>query len=415
MLKRNPPLTVRLFVGALLLAGCVWMINSAATFGFARMIARYSVAQNSLEAANEAVKLRPSDSEAHRARAMVLDTQNLKSEALKEIELAASLRPRDDSLWLEVGNLRDANSDSNGALDAFTNAVSLAPYYGHPRWQRGGLLVRMGRYDEGFNDLRAAAARNPNFVRQLIDLAWGISRQDPGLTEQLVRPQDDRTRLALTKFLATHGKGAEALEQFHKISSEVPQEVRSDLIQSLIEMKAFAGAFELWKNAAGTTRGVSPIENGGFEQDLILDEVSFGWQPLRNNKVNFALDVNDPQEGSRSLRITFDGYDNPSAVLSQIVLLKPQQTYRVSFAVKTRELVSGGLPILQIIDAVTGRILAESERFQPNANSWNAISFEFTTQTANAIYLRLGRNQCSTSPCPIFGQVWLDSFVIQER
>src|SRR6185503_5551137 len=232
----------------------------------------------------------------------------------------------------------DGSGDADSALVAFDHSVRLAPRYGHPHWQRGNLLVRLGRYDEGFSDLRLAAASNRDFLPGLIDLAWGISREDARLTEDLVQFQDDQARLALSRFFAHRRKNQEALQQFRSITTPISEGARADLVRTLIQSKAFLEAFEIWRSGSVNLNSASTIQDGGFEQDLILDQSGFGWQAPKYDNVIFALDVNEPHSGARSLRITFDGYDNSAAVLAQLVLIKPERRYRVSFAVKTKDL-----------------------------------------------------------------------------
>jgi tetratricopeptide (TPR) repeat protein len=390
-------------------------MKSAASFGLSKILSRYSLVTNSGAAANEAVKLTPNDPEAHRARAVVLNNSGLKEEAAKEMEVAVSLRPRDDLLWLDVGMLRDGYGDTDSALVAFDHSVRLAPHYGHPHWQRGNLLVRLGRYNEGFADLRLAAASNRDFLPGLIDLAWGISREDAQLTEDLVQFQDDHARLALSRFFARRGKKVEALEQFRRITTPISEDARADLVRTLIQSKAFPDAFEIWKSGSANMNSTGIIQDGGFEQELILDQSGFGWQAPKYDNVIFALDVNDPHSGARSLRITFEGYDNKASVLSQLFLVKPDRSYRVSFAVKTKDLVTGGLPALKIVDANTGQSLGSSPGFQSGTSGWTTFSIDFKTARAStAALIMLERNPCSTSPCPIFGHVWLDSFAVNE-
>jgi tetratricopeptide (TPR) repeat protein len=390
-------------------------MKSAASFGLSKILSRYSLVANSVAAANEAVKLNPNDAEAHRARAVVLNNSGLKGDAAKEMEVAVSLRPRDDLLWMEVGILRDGNGDADSALVAFNHSVRLAPSYGHPHWQRGNLLVRLGRYDEGFSDLRLAAASNRDFLPGLMDLAWGISREDARLTEDLVQFQDDQARLALSRFFAHRRKNQEALQQFRSITTPISEGARADLVRTLIQSKAFLEAFEIWKSGSVNLNSASTIQDGGFEQDLILDQSGFGWQAPKYDNVIFALDVNEPHSGARSLRITFDGYDNSAAVLAQLVLIKPERRYRVSFAVKTKDLVTGGLPTLKVVDASSEKVLSASQNFQGATSDWTTMTVDFTTfPSSTAVFLRLERNACSSSPCPVFGHVWLDSFAVDE-
>jgi len=181
------------FRGLLILAIalCLFLIQASARFGVSRMFARYALATISIEGADEAVRLAPSDPEAHRTRATVLTRLQKPDEAAKSLEKATSLRYRDDYLWIELGNTREELGDTQGSLAALDQAVRWAPYYAHTRWQRGNLLLRMGRANDAFTDLRSAAVANPRYAPNLIDLAWGISRNDIRTTEALLDIKND--------------------------------------------------------------------------------------------------------------------------------------------------------------------------------------------------------------------------------
>ncbi|HEX6731354.1 MAG TPA: tetratricopeptide repeat protein, partial [Pyrinomonadaceae bacterium] len=362
--------------------------------------------------ANEAVRLAPSDPQAHQARAIVLNNLRLPVDAAREMEIAVSLRPHDDYLWLELGALRDVAGHTDAALAAFDRAVAFAPDYGHTHWQRGNLLVRMRKYDEGFKELRTAVSSNRDFLPGLIDLAWAISRGDARIAEQLVQVNDD-TRLAFARFLARQGKATETLEHIRQVRTPIPGEVRDDLIRSLIQHKAYPEAYEIWSS---DNAEISAIKNGSFEGDLVLENPGFGWQAAKVAGVSFALDVNQPHTGSRSLRISFDGYENQEqAIVSQLVLVKSDHTYHLTFTWRTRDLVTGGLPAITVSDAATGQMIARSEAIQPEAKEWTSMRLEFKTLTSSkAVFIKLQRNKCSSSPCPVFGQVWLDSVVVDE-
>src|SRR6185436_6183430 len=113
----------------------------------------------------------------------------------------------------QLGLLRDQARNSAGALAAFDEAIKRAPFYAQPRWNRGNVLLRSGQYDAAFADLNQAAQSKPDLIPILIDLAWGISRGDVKLTEQLTQMKGEKMRLAFARLLARRGKGPEAIEQ----------------------------------------------------------------------------------------------------------------------------------------------------------------------------------------------------------
>ena len=399
---------------------CLLVFWIAAKAGFSRLVGKYASITENLEAAQRATLLSPSDPETHRIRAAVLYRLKGLPQAAAELELAISLRPRDDSLWLQLGMLRDELDDSAGALIAFDESVRLAPYYALPRWQRGNFLVRQGRLSEGFADLRSAAASNPDYIPMLIDLSWEISKGDQKVAEEYAQINTNRTRLAFAEFLARKGKGREAAEQF-ALAGAASENTRDQLVRQLMSASAFKEAFQIWRKdkiAASGDQVAAVIYDGGLEGSVSLHESGFGWRVSSGSQsAKLAADSSLRQSGSKSLLIEFLGDSNPDTpLLSQVILVKPSARYRINFAARTQEIVSGGLPLAIVTDSAGSRKrLAESPPLAQDSTDWQVMSFEFQTEPGtDAITLSIQRKNCTTTPCPIFGSIWLDSFSIEE-
>ncbi len=378
---------MRIVISILAILVCLFLIQATARIGFSRLLSRYALIANSIPAADEAVRLSPSDPDAHRTRAAVLNRLGMTSEAVASLESATKLRYRDDYLWLELGNAREEIGDTAGALVAFDQAVRWAPYYAHTHWQRGNLLLRMGRTAEAFAELRTAATANRTYLPNLIDLAWGMSREDLKTTEQLIQLNDDRERLALLHFLT--------------------------------QRKAFRAAFEVWNRLNPVKVDGPTVFNAGFEEPILLNDAAFGGWTLspEQTKNKLAIDVSEKSAGTRSLQISFGGEWNPgTSLLSQTVIVEPGKTYRMLFSVMTRDLMTGGPPLLTVNDAVNNQLLGRSENFPSGTSPWLKLKFEFTTlATSEAAVIRLQRNNCDSSPCPIFGALWLDEISIERK
>ncbi len=408
---------IRIIVSFLAIVGLSALIWTSARFGFSRLLTKYSLAANLPAAATEAVRLTPADPEAHRTLATVLSKLRLYSFAEGEQERAVSLRPLDDYLWLELGNIKEELDDQNGALFSFNEAVSRAPYYAHTHWQRGNLLLRMGRGSEAFEDLRTAAKSNKNFVPGLIDLAWFLSRKDPSATFRLIGLSDDYTRIAFARFLAKNGLGSEALGQLKSVNGTVSQDVKKEIQRQLFNAKAFKEAFELWTSMNGLEPDVLKVYDGSFEGPITIGEVGFGWLiPREISAASITQDTSVANTGKRSLRITFNGNSNPQVPLvSQTLIVKAEHHYQINFSVRSKDIVTGGLPNVIATDARTGQILSKLDIPTPTTDEWQQHTLEFVAQpNSDAIILSFQRNNCSTSPCPIFGILWLDSVAIQE-
>lgn len=413
--QRAPRLVLAL-ASVLVFVFIFWIAGKA---GFSRLLGRYALITGDLGAADRVTALTPSDPESHRIRAAVLYKLRRLPQAAAELELALSLRPRDDSLWLQLGILRDELEDASGALIAFNESVRLAPYYALPRWQRGNFLLRQGRFGGAFADLRHAAASNPDYIPTLIDLSWGISKGDQQVAEDYAQITTSRMRLAFAEFLARQGKGREAVEQF-ALAGAVSDQTRHELVRHLISVNAFKEAFQIWgkDNAASGEHVATAIYDGGFEGPLSFDEFGFGWRVFRGSQsVKLAADSSLRQSGSKSLVVEFSGDSNPDTpLLSQLILVKPSTRYRLNFAARTQEIVTGGLPLAVVSDSAGSRKrLAESPVLAQRSADWQVVSFDFQTEPeTDAITLSIQRRNCTTSPCPIFGSIWLDSFSIEE-
>lgn len=367
-----------------------------------------------LPTGQRAMRLTPADAESHLAAAEILSVGGQHQEAKVELERAVALRPSDYSLWLNLGVLRDQTGDPAAGLAALDEAVRLAPFYAEPRWQRGNVLLRSGRYDEAFRDLNQAARSEPMLIPNLIDLAWGISRSDTKLTEQLAQINTEQLHVAFAKFLARRGKATETLEQV-RAARNVSVDVRRELVDQLLAKDAFAEAHEIWSGHA--TEAKSIIQDGGFEAPLAFDLNGFGWRvPRTITAIGLGIDSADPHSGSKSLRVEFKGDSSTEPpFVTQLLLVEPSKRYRVNFAVRSKDLVSGSFPIVLVKEATGAKTkLGQSSPLTKGSYGWQVSSFEFdTAANTTAVFLGMQREPCATSPCPAFGAVWLDSFSLE--
>ncbi|HKR22299.1 MAG TPA: carbohydrate binding domain-containing protein [Pyrinomonadaceae bacterium] len=405
---------MRSAIALLAIACCLFAMQAAARVGFTRLLGKYAVVTNSIPAAEYAVALAPSDPEVHRARARVMNRLRIPIEARKSFETASSLRYRDDYLWLELGATRDELGDTPAALAAFDQAVRWAPYYAHTHWQRGNLRLRAGQYNEALEDLRAATASRKSLLPNFIDLAWGLARGDVKTVEQLIQLDGDQDRLAFARFLATKGKGEECVAHVRLLGTPLSEQNRSELVEQLIRAKAFRHAFELWR----TDNSLKPpvILNGGFEEPVSLAQRVFGWNIFPKTEAGVSADRVQKASGQHSLRINFGGeWKAIGDVISQRIIVEPQKRYRISFAVRTKDLVTGAPPIFAVSDAGDNTRLGQSEAFPTPSSDWQTIRFEFsTTPSTQAILLDFTKVEAACTPCPIYGELWLDDFLIED-
>jgi len=393
----------------------VWAGWVSGRTAVARVLVRYGMSVADATAVEAAIGLTPRDAEAHDWRGAILNYRGRPEEAVSELEQAVSLRPRDYGLWMDLGMTLDDLGDQSGALAAFNESVRLAPFYARPRWQRGNLLFRLGQYEEAFAEMRRAAASNPALLPNLIDLAWSAGGQDPAVTEQLVQLRSPAVHLALARFLVRHNRPDEAIAHL-KAAAPTDGDVTNDLIHQLIAAGAYSQAFQVWPRMSNQTGTTTIVFDGGFEGSLPVDESGLGWRPSDDRRgLSFALDQSKPQSGARSLRIDFNGEPTRGPMLSQLVLVQPAARYRLSFAARVSDLVTGGPPFIAINEAGPhGKQLARTAAVPNGSANWTPYTAEFVTgATTKAISIVLVRESCATATCPIFGSLNLDSFSIE--
>jgi Tfp pilus assembly protein PilF len=408
----------RVIIAVLASAALGLAIWQAASTGWARTLGEDADRTNDAAAADRAVSLSPSDAETHASRGGVLQRTDDYPRAVTEFQRAVALRPRDYYLWMMLGVTEDQNGNQQTALAALKQAVSLAPTYAKPRWQLGNLLLRMGQADQAFVELQRAASDNPELLPNVIDLAWGIYGGDKNAVLGVVPPQTDAARLELAIFFARHQQPSTAADQFLSVGA-APGEKSVVLLTELLAARAFGDAYRVWARIHGLSAAdaVGTIRDAGFESPVTVGESGFGWQITPDvPNVTMTIDATEHQDGAKSLRIEFRGNSNPSqAVLTQIILVKPQTKYQLSFAAMGRDLVSAGLPLITVRDLSDSAhaLLGQSESLRSGVTGWRELSFDLTTGAkTEAILLSVERQNCNADPCPAFGAISLDAFSI---
>ncbi len=412
---RNSTRKAAAFVGFF---ACCWLAVAVATMGISRFLSDYGLRAEVTVAVDKAASLRADDAEALFTRAMLFSDSGEYFAAARKLEQAIALRPRDHFLWVELGLARDQAGETEAAIAAFKEATRLAPYYAQPRWQLGNLLVRAGRYEVAFSELRGAIASNPELFPNAIDLAFGVYAGDVGAVEQAIQPNTPAAQFALARILAKRGKAKDALKLFRTIG-QLSAEQRQSLLTDLFDAKQFPAAYDVWASGFDerSIGGRESVIDGGFESEIRTGVApAFGWRIERDQKgVKAFLSAREPHSGTRSLVLEWSG-DPPAwtTAVSQIVLVAPSTKYRLSFWARAEDLVTAISPLVTIHDSANSeRPLAVSFPLIQATAEWRHCSLQFETGAeTQAITLAVRREFCSATPCPIFGRLWLDDFTL---
>ncbi len=389
----------------------------AARHGLSRYHSENGVVSGTLEDANKAVALSPADPEAHYARAVLLRSRGELASAIDALNQAVELRPNDYFLWQELASVRDHSGESERAVADARVAVRLAPFYAFPRWQLGNLLLRAGHPEEAFVHLGRAADSDPELLGSTVDLAYSFYGEDVAAIKNALQLESPAFQRALVQSMIKWGHPRVAAMVIDGISTLSDQE-RADLVGQFLIFNHIDEAFKLWSKN-GTRGEVGSTTDSGFEGTVIHDEPGFGWQlDNRDETIVVSLDSREPFNGEQSLMIRFAGTSEPSfSVIAQLVKVEPSTRYRLSFAARTQDLVTGGAPLLVVssAEAGDGTLIASSKPLPPGTNPWQNYTVEFRTSDASkAVRIIVRRQQCSEAPCPVFGRVWIDNVSLHQ-
>lgn len=383
--------------------------------GLGSLLAAYAAKSNQITAANAAVNLDAASPDSHYVRATILAASDLPA-AIDEYHQAVLGRPDDYVLWLSLARARELNGEPAGAVAAARQAVPLAPYYAGPRYQLGNILLRAGRKDEAFKELRLAGASNPTLMPGIIDLAWRLSGGDVQFVRQAIEPGTPEGYQALGQYFRAH-KEVDAAIAMYAAAGSAAQQDRLSYLGELIAAKRFKEAAALWAVGRQAVAAPGVMVDPGFERESDLTEPGFAWRlGERPQGFHLSLDTASPREGHSSLKVEFNGDPDPgSPIITQLVMIEPHAHYRLRFAVRSESIVSGGLQRVVIVDANTSSALGQSGELPRATDGWRDYAIEFDSgPSASAVQIALQRERCDRSPCPIFGRLWLDNFSLSK-
>jgi tetratricopeptide (TPR) repeat protein len=423
---RNPVL--RIFLILMLLLAAVWSYFAIRWY-MGNTLAEYSnPADNSINVPQMAASMAPNDPLTHWRIAQVsqkllpLDQQG---PAIAEYEKAVSLSPYDYRFWMSLGTAQEQAGNPAKAEQALRRAVALAPAYAFPHWYLGNLLLRNGRYDEAFAELRLASEANPELRSQQFNFIWAIYGNDHKGLKKSVGPSA-AAQAAFALYLLGQKHFEEGLGLWNDLSTE-DKKANRDTAQSIVSTlnteRRFHDAVGVWNevNSDKYRAEVGRIFDSGFEEPLAYGaETVFGWQVKSASNVSIGIDPNKGHNSSRSLRFVFQVRANIDGInAEQLIPVEPGREYDFECYVSTDKLESGSAPLIQIFDPTNGAALASSEMAPGGTNDWRRINLSFKTgDKTEAVNLKIMRVSCASDEmpvCPIFGSVWYDDFSIKRR
>jgi tetratricopeptide (TPR) repeat protein len=405
--------------GLVLAAALVFILFAyfAAKWGLANTA---SIRADLPEIAEMTAVMAPGDPQTHYSAAVLLEksfNEDDLTKALVEYETAAALAPHNYLLWLDLGRARERAGDVKGAELAIRRAFELAPNYSRVQWALGNTLLRQGKTDEAFAEIRKAVAGDAAFTNSAATIAWHIFDGDMAQVRNAI---GDSTRL--NSALATLLAGQKRYDEAAAIWNSLPvsekggslKETGKLLLQQFTEAKKFRLALSVDAdiNSEHTTSGeIGQISNGGFENDLKLQNAGvFEWQLGNGLQPQIAPTNGQKHSGNNSLVFIFNTTSSADfRPVSQTVTVESGKSYELNAFYKS-DLKTSVIFKWEIVRASDGKVLAATEGTAARSD-WTTMAAKFTVpDDVDGIIVRLARENCASSVCPVAGNLWFDDF-----
>lgn len=340
------------------------------------------------EVAQLAIDLAPNDPQTHYALAVLNDKIFSPEDLLKslaEFEQAVALAPNDYRLWLALGKARERNGDAAGAEVALRKALGLAPNYAQVQWTLGNILLRRGKTEEAFAEIRRAAESGETYRVPAVTTAWQIFGGDAARIRQNLGDSNS-LKSALAVFLVKEKRFDEAME----IWNTLPVAAKKTLLKpdgeqlsaAMMAAKKYLFGLKIQTEIYETeAENFAPgkIFNGNFEADVKREKASvFDWQIADGAQPQIGFDDKQKVGGARSLVIVFNSADGRDfRQISQTTAIEAAGKYVFEIFYKSNLKTAAGLR-WEIADPADGKVLA--------ATSLNSNSAEWTNLKPNSSF-----------------------------
>jgi Tfp pilus assembly protein PilF len=400
---------------------CLLLVFFAVKWYLANMI---SARAEQRELAQLSADLAPADPQSFYALAVLDDKSFLPEDlpkSLGEFEQAVALSPNDYRLWFALARARERSGDAEGAENAMRRALALAPHYAQVQWALGNILLRRGKTNEAFAEIRRAVEGDASFANPAVSTAWQIFDGDLAPISQAVG-DSAQAKSALSAFLARQKRFDEAFEAWNALSEndkrETYRQSSDELLRHLLQAKKFRDALSVQTqiDLSETEKPVAEkITNAGFETKVNTASPGiFEWQIADGVQPTIGVDDKHRKSGSYSLIMAFNSANGQDfRAVHQTIVVAPNEKYKFEVFFRS-ELKTSATLKWEIVDAADGKILAATEALAGNSD-WSALKAAFTASpNTEAVTIRLARVSCGTAVCPISGKVWFDDFSLDK-
>ncbi|MEP7149552.1 MAG: tetratricopeptide repeat protein [Acidobacteriota bacterium] len=367
-------------------------------------------------------ELAPDDPQTHYSTAVLLEKSFEPGDitrSLNEFEVATGLAPENYLFWLDLGRARERSGDAAGAERALRRALDLAPNYARVQWAFGNALLRQGRVDEAFAEMKKSVAGDPTaFANSAAVTAWQFFGSDVVAIRQAAGGSIQFDG-ALAALLLREKRFDEAIELWNDLSADERRtslrETGTLFVGQLLGEKRFRDASRIAAEISDNADSrAGQITNGGFEMAVKPTGAGpFEWAIAPGLQPQIVLSSGQKRGGNNSLLIIFNSGDGKDfRTVSQLIAVEPNSAYEIEIFYRA-DLKTSAAFKWEIADAADGRRIAVSDAVK-NSPEWSPLNLQFRSlSTSDGIVLRLIRENCGPI-CPVTGTIGFDDISLRS-
>lgn len=337
---------------------------------------------------------------------------------LASYENATRLGAYDAHFWSDLGAAYDWAGRTNDALDAFKRAIRLFPNSPEINWRFANFAFRTRRVSEGLRALRIVLRGTTPSHHDVFLLAIRATHSNSAILEEML-PLQAPTLFDYLNFQMERGDMAAAEEVWMRLLQlNLPFDLHEAFpyLDALIQHQEVDLLKATWDSltqrfpAQIRPRMNTPnlITNGGFEFDILNGGMDWRVIPIEGAIV--GMDSQIFIEGSRSLRIEFDGKRNLDFEhVFQFVAVQPNTRYKFSASVRANGITTDSGIQLQVFDAFdVGKLLLSTENVV-GTTAWLPQQLEFKTRADTRLMIvRIARLPSTKLDNQVRGTAWID-------
>ncbi len=344
------------------------------------------------------------------------------AQAMEHLHRAIALDPNYTEAWLDLATAYELEGKAEATRDAYQHAKQSYPVSAEVAWRYGNYLLRAGDLPHAFEEIHRALLADPGRAAAAFSRVY---RADPNFDEILAKvlPPEPGVYIDVIGDATSARQLGVAMEVWTQLLGLHPKLQLRDftgLVGALLAAGSDADARRIWEQGMATLnlppllqpRG-SVLWDPSFESGISNAPFSWQFQPITQG-VRTTFEGTQKLSGTQSLRISFDGKENPNLdVACTLGLVEPGGHYLFSGWIKTKELTTNQGLSFRLRSFGKEYITPVETQEVHGTTPWTAIEVPWTAgPDVHRVEVCVRRDPSDDPDVRISGNAWIDDVTL---